>query len=270
MKRRSKAGGEPVKGRRRKTRRPKRRNAPKAVVRSNSPASAGKTEVAQLTAREQEAAASERLGVISSSFGEHIAIENARLLEELRQRTTDLTEALEQQTATSEVLGTISSSLSEIELIFTTMLAKAVRICEAAFERREGRACWRVRVEGDQAAFGGVQRSRRQSNKLGGHDRCLLRDNAEIAARPAYVGDSLHNGYFPRGWAAVRRFNKHCRTHAAPRVALRVTRHSNPQFRPLRRSLLASQRNHAPCRTVSRSRAGAHRSDVEGATLGRM
>ena len=95
MKRRSKAGGAPIKGRRRKASKPERRNAQKTAPRSKSSPTSKDTVVARLT-------------------------------HELRETT-------EQHTATSEILRVISSAPSDLQPVFQAMLKNAVRLCDAKF-----------------------------------------------------------------------------------------------------------------------------------------
>ena len=90
-----------------------------------------------------------------------IAIENTRLLNDLRQRTDDLSEALEQQTAASEVLKVISSSPGQLKPVFQAILANATRICEAKFAtlyRWEGDALQTVAMHDAPQAFADERR----------------------------------------------------------------------------------------------------------------
>ena len=127
-----------------------------------------------------------------------IAIENTRLLNELRQRTDDLSESLEQQTATSEVLKVISSSPGELKPVFDALLANAVRICDAKFGvlfLTEGDVFRYVALHGAPPAFAEARRrepvTRVKPGTTIGRVAATKKpaQTADIRAEPAYTSD---------------------------------------------------------------------------------
>ena len=127
-----------------------------------------------------------------------IAIENTRLLRDLRQRTDDLSESLEQQTATSEVLKVISSSPGELKPVFDALLANAVRICDAKFGvlfLTEDDAFRYVALHGAPPAFAEARRrepvTRVKPGTTIGRVAATKKpaQTADIRAEPAYTSD---------------------------------------------------------------------------------
>ncbi|MBV8507190.1 MAG: PAS-domain containing protein, partial [Alphaproteobacteria bacterium] len=99
-----------------------------------------------------------------------IAIENARLFSDLRQRTEDLQQSLAYQTATAEVLQVINSSPGELAPVFDAMLEKAMRLCDAAFgtlRRYDGERLDTVAFRGVPAAYAEFLRNNRYFRPTG-------------------------------------------------------------------------------------------------------
>ena len=127
-----------------------------------------------------------------------IAIENTRLLNELR-------ESLEQQTATSEVLKVISSSPGELEPVFQAMLENALRICEAEFgvlNRCEGDAFRAVAMHGAPQAY--VEE--RRKNPIIRPPPATALGRALATKQPVQIADVLNEPHYfdaPSGYSAV-------------------------------------------------------------------
>jgi len=152
----------------------------------------GKTVPQPFTAKQME---------LATTFGDQavIAMENARLLGELRERTDDLQQSLDYQTATSDVLKVISQSGTNLDPALDTLVETAARLCQA-----ERGVIWRLRRGRYHlsASFGFSPQFRQlmETNPVG-PGRGTLAGRTTLARRPVQIDDAANDPEYTRSEA---------------------------------------------------------------------
>src|SRR5271166_2980072 len=165
MRRRSRAGGEPVKTRRRKTVTLKRRNAPKVAHHRESSAVGRETEVARLT--------------------------------------KELREAREQQTATAELLRIISSSPTDAQPVFDTIVRNFVSLCGSIFGSIFTFDGQLVHFAGAYGFSSEQLKAFRTKYPVHVNDRSVISARAILARAPVHIHDIRSDPYYDREHAAA-------------------------------------------------------------------
>jgi GAF domain-containing protein/CheY-like chemotaxis protein len=153
--------------------------------------------VINVTRREPRPFTNEQIALVKTFADQAvIAIENARLFEELEARNRDLTETLEQQTATSDILRIISTSPTDLQPVLDTLVRSAARLCgsyDATILALEGSSLRPV------AQFGPIPARAFPS------DRGTVAGRAILEGRPIHVADlQAEDEEFPLGSAIAK------------------------------------------------------------------